>query len=116
MYQIRKVETYSVSQHSETANLDPEKFRELGYEGDSEEEFLNFIAELYFDEVYDQLDEETRTELSKIKEDVNWSEFYNSAWDGENSWFELGQDNPEYRKVGGFEMTHTTETTTDGGW
>jgi len=109
MYQIRKVETYTVSQHTETANLDPEKFRELGYEGDSEEEFINFIAELYIDEVYDQLDEETRNELSKIKEDYSYTEFYNSAWDGENSYYEIGQDNPEWRRTGGFEMRHTTE-------
>jgi len=109
MYQIRKVETYTVLQHTETANLDPEKFREIGYQGNSEEEFLNFVENLEFDEVYDQLDEDTRNELSKIKEDYSWTEFYNSAWDGENSWFELGHNNPEWRKTGGFETTHTTE-------
>jgi uncharacterized protein YfbU (UPF0304 family) len=62
MYQLRKVERYTVLQHTETANIDPEKFRDLGYDGDSEEEFLNFISDLEFDEVYDQLDEETRNE------------------------------------------------------
>jgi len=38
MYKIRKVEKFTILQHTETANLDPEKFRQFGYEGNSEEE------------------------------------------------------------------------------
>lgn len=110
MYQLRKVERYTVLQHTETANLDPEKFRDLGYDGDSEEEFLSFITDLEFDEIYDQLDEETRTELSKIKEDYSWTDYYNSAWDGEESWYDIGQDNDEWKRSGNFEVRHTTES------
>jgi hypothetical protein len=110
MYQLRKVERYTVLQHTETANLDPEKLRDLGYDGDSEEEFLNFISDLEFDEVYDQLDEETRNELAKIKEDYSWTEHYNSAWDGEESWYDIGEDNDEWQRTGKFEIRHTTES------
>ncbi len=109
MYQLRKVESYTLLQHTETANLDPEKFRKFGYEGDSEEEFLYFIQDLEFDDVYEELDEEVRNELSKIKEDYYWTEYYNSAWDGENSWYEIGKDNKEWTKTGGFEIKYSTD-------
>ena len=109
MYQIRKVETFSVLRHTETATLDPEKFRKFVFEGNTEEEFLNFISELDFDEVYDELDQESKDELIKIKEDYDWTEFYNSAWDEEKSWFDIGAENEEFRKTGGFEIRYTTE-------
>mgnify|MGYP000073327165 CR=1 FL=1 len=109
MYQIRKVESFTVLQHTTTANLDPEKFRQFGYEGDSEQEFLDFITELEFDEIYEELDEETRNELGSIKSDYEWTEYYNSAWDGENSWYEIGEENPEWRRTGGFEVRFSNE-------
>lgn len=108
MYQIRKVERYTALQHTETAHLDPEKFRQLGYEGDSEEEFLNFIADLDFDDVYEDLDDETRDELGKIKSEYEWIEYYNSAWDGEDSWYDIGEENDEWPRTGKFEVRHTT--------
>ena len=109
MYQLRKVERFTVLQHTTTAHLDPEKFRDLGYTGNSEEEFLEFINNLDMYDVPDDFDEETRNELAGIKEDYDWTEYYNSAWDGEESWFEIGQDNPEWTRTGGFEVRHTTE-------
>jgi hypothetical protein len=108
MYQIRKTERYTVLQHTETANLDPEKFRQFGYEGDSEEEFLNFISDLEFDDIYEDIDDETKSELSKIKEEYYWTEYYNSAWDGEESWYDIGEDNKEWTRTGGFEIRHST--------
>ena len=116
MYQIRKCETYSVTSKTETANLDPEKFRNISvpYEGNSEEEFLNYISELYIDEVYEELDKETLSELDKIGDDQQWEEWYNSAWDGEASWHEIGEDNPEFSRTGGFEIRHTTNSYQNG--
>jgi hypothetical protein len=72
MYQIRKCETYSVTSKTETANLDPEKFRNISvpYEGNSEEEFLNYISDLYIDEVYEELDKETLEELDKKRAEM----------------------------------------------
>ena len=110
MYQIRKCQTYSVTSKTQTATLNPEKFRNLStpYEGESEEEFVNYISELYIDDIYEELDEETLTELNKFFDDVEWEEWYNSAWDGEESWFDIGEENPEYRRTGGFEVRYTT--------
>ena len=112
MYQIRKCQTYSVTSKTKTAVLDPEKFRNLSipYEGDSEEDFVNYISELYIDDIYDELDEETLSELDKFHDNVEWEEWYNSAWDGEESWFDIGEENEEYRRTGGFEVRHTTTT------
>lgn len=111
MYQIRKCQTYSVTSKTKTAFLDPEKFRNLSipYEGESEEDFVNYISELYIDDIYEELDEETLDELNKFYDNVEWEEWYNSAWDGEESWFEIGEENDEYRRTGGFEVRHTTE-------
>lgn len=111
MYQIRKCQTYSVTSKTKTAFLDPEKFRNLSipYEGDSEEDFVNYISELYVDDIYEELDEETLSELNKFYDDVEWEEWYNSAWDGEESWYDIGEENDEYRRTGGFEVRYTTE-------
>jgi hypothetical protein len=45
MYQIRKCQTYSVTSKTQTATLNPEKFRNLStpYEGESEEEFVKAL-------------------------------------------------------------------------
>jgi len=40
--------------------------------------------------------------------DYSWFEYYNTAWDGENSWFEIGEENPNWTKTGGFEIRHST--------
>ena len=112
MYQIRKCQTYSVTSKTQTANLDPEKFRNLStpYEGDSEEEFVNYISGIYLDDIYEELDEETISELDKFFDNVEWEEWYNSAWDGEESWFDIGEDNDEWQRTGKFEIRHTTES------
>ena len=49
MYQIRKLEKYSVIRHSETAFLDPDDFRQYGYSGETEQEFLEFIENFDLD-------------------------------------------------------------------
>jgi hypothetical protein len=61
MYQIRKCQTWTVTSKTQTATLDPEKFRNLStpYEGDSEEDFVNYVSGLYLDDIYEELDEET---------------------------------------------------------
>jgi hypothetical protein len=111
MYQIRKCQTWTFTSKTQTATLDPEKFRNLStpYEGDSEEDFVNYISGLYLDDIYEELDEETISELDKFFDNVEWEEWYNSAWDGEESWFEVGEENPEYRRTGGFEVRYSTE-------
>jgi hypothetical protein len=110
MYQLRKCETYSVTRQTAVATLDPEKFRNISvpYEGDSEEEFVKYIAGLDFYEINSELDEETANELDKFYDMADWEDWYNSAWDGEETWLEIGEANPEYRRTGGFEARHST--------
>ena len=52
-------ETYSITRQTNTINLDPEKFRHISvpYEGNSEEDFVKYIAELDFYEINSELDE-----------------------------------------------------------
>jgi hypothetical protein len=109
MYQVRKIERYTVLRHTDTVNLDPDKFRILGYDGDNEQDFLVFIENLDFSEINDVLDQETLKKLSLIKENFNWTEFYNTTWDSDDSWFESGiEDINESQRSGYFETRYTT--------
>ena len=51
----------------------------------------------------------TRQKLDKFFDDIEWEEWYNSAWDGEESWFDIGEENQEYSRTGGFEVRHSTD-------
>ena len=110
MYQLRKCETYSITRQTKTINLDPEKFRNISvpYEGNSEEDFVKYIADLDFYEINSELDEESANELDKFYDMVDWEEWYNSAWDEEDNWVEIGESNPEYSRTGGFNVRHST--------
>jgi len=113
MIQIRKSQQYTVTSVTEVAKLDPEKFRNLSttpYTGETDEDFMNYIEELGYDlyDLYDELDEETQTELDKLFDNADWDEIHSTAWDGEDSWFEVGEVDEEYRKTGGFRVDHDT--------
>ena len=116
MFQIRKCERYTSYLCSEPATLDPEKFKNLTipFEGETEEEFLNYISEnawefMDSEELWNSLDEETQNELSKIIE-PDMTEYSNSAWKFEDSWHESGRIDETWTKTGGFEAIHTTDT------
>lgn len=106
MYQIRKCKQFTSYQAGEVANLDPEKFRNLSipYEGSSEQEFFDYLTENSYEleEIYEEMDEETTTELEKLWM-PQYEEYSNSEYKFEDSWYELGKVNPEYRKTGEFE-------------
>ena len=108
MYQLRKGQNYRVYIVTQVANLDPEKFRNLPtpYEGSSEEDFMKYIDELGYDvyDMYEELDEETKGEIDKLYDNAEWDEVYNSTWDGEDSWIEIGERDEKYRKTGGFNI------------
>lgn len=116
MYQIRKCQSITIVSKTQTANLDPEKFRNLSvpYEGNSEEEFVNYINELDFGQLYEEndisaeLDQQSVLELNKFYEDAQWEEWYNSAFDAEESWLEIGEEDVTFRRSGGFEVRHST--------
>lgn len=112
-YQIRKRENVTIYLASDIVELDDEAFRNLEknpYTGNSEEEFLNYIAGLdTWDGMPEDLDWDQADQLSKIKGDeVDMKEFSNSAQKFEDSWFELGEANEEYVKAGGFKLKIST--------
>ena len=42
----------------------------------------------------------------KIHEEADWTEIYNSTWDRESSWFEIGKKDSDYKL--GFDVKHST--------
>ena len=115
MYQIRLVERRTVMTTSEVANLDPEKFRNLSipYEGDSEEDFLNYISSLYFEDVYDELrelDEDTLNEFLKLNDNISRTQFFDSSTKGSDEWYELGEYDIDHIKNGRFRTDFSTDS------
>jgi len=98
-YQIRKCEQYTVWQSSEVIELDPEYFKTLSenpYNGSSEEEFLKYIEEYLVscrnEGFPEELDSSIADQLNKLIENIEWTEYHNSCWKGENSWMEIGEN------------------------
>jgi hypothetical protein len=121
MYQIRKCVTYTLVDATEVSNLNPEHFRNLSvpYEGNSEEEFLEYLDDNQYEfyELSGELEEqgfkETAEELDKIGDGSDYTTISNSAIKGEESWLELGEKDEKATKWGEFSPTHDTQTTQD---
>ena len=112
-YKIRKRENLTVYLASQVIELDPNDFRKLDgdpYTGDSQEEFLNYISSFNTDDnsLTDQLDESVKEELQKLGENIEWTEFGNSAQKGSDEWYELGEEDESYRRTGGFNISCST--------
>jgi len=108
MYKIRKTQKVTTIYTTEVAEINPESFKTLSipFLGSTEEDFLYYIQDnrSELEEITDELDPATISELNKLL-DPTWIEIYNSAWDGEESWFESGEQVSENH----FEVNHTTE-------
>ena len=111
MYQIRKCKQYTAYLAATPASLDPDKFRNLSvpYEGSSEQEFFDYLTNNSYEleEIYEELDEETKTEMEKIWY-PEYEEYSNSEYKFEDSWYESGKENEEWRKTGNFEIFYST--------
>lgn len=117
MYTLRKCEKYTNWEATDAVQLDPEDFRnihEFPYEGETEEDFVNYIQELYNEDWYDicdQLEEEGKTDVadaiaSLFEGDL---EIYSSTTDSyANEWFDIGEVDESYRKYGGFNSRFST--------
>jgi hypothetical protein len=112
MYQIRKCERVTINYCSGVANLEPEKFKKISipFEGETEEEFLNYISQntWEFGDIWNEFDEETQNQLDVLLE-PEMTEYANSSWKGEDSWHELGRVDESWTKTGGFEVNNSTE-------
>jgi hypothetical protein len=110
--QIRKCERVTSYSATEVANLNPDDFRNISFpfEGESDEEFLSYLDENRYEleEIWEEFSEETLGELNKLWE-PEWTEYSNSAWNGEDSWLESGEVNTEYTKTGDFEVMNSTD-------
>jgi hypothetical protein len=108
---IRKCERIVVWNATDVANLNPDDFRNLSvpFEGESDEEFLAYLEgnKWELEEIYEEISEDVLNELNKLWE-PEWTEYSNSAWDGEDSWYESGEEDESYRKTGGFEVLNST--------
>jgi len=111
--QIRKCERVTVYNTTEVANLNPDDFRNLSipFEGEGDEEFLAYLEDSKYEleEIYEEIDEDVLNELNKLWE-PEWTEYSNSAWNGEDSWLESGEVNEEHSKTGGFEVLNSTNS------
>jgi hypothetical protein len=110
-YKIRKRENMMTS---EIIELDPNDFRNLEenpYTGDSQEEFLDYIGNLNleFDSPSEELAYETQDKLSKLGQNVKWTEFGNLAMSGSYTWYELVEEDEGYSRTGGFNISCATE-------
>jgi hypothetical protein len=108
---IRKCERVVVFNATDVANLNPDDFRNLSvpFEGESDEEFLAYLEDNKWEleDIYEEIDQDVLNELNKLWE-PEWTEYSNSAWDGEDSWLESGEEDESYRKTGGFEVLNST--------
>jgi hypothetical protein len=108
---IRICERVVVWNSTEVANLNPEDFRKLSvpFEGESEEEFLTYLEEYKWEleDIYEEINEDVLNELNKLWE-PEWTEYSNSAWNGEDSWLESGEEDESCRKTGGFDVKNST--------
>lgn len=109
---LRKVERYTVWEASKPIEVNVEALRKCDppYEGDTNEELLEYLEENVYNE-YDWCENETNKEVygegesyDLIMQEVYDMEVYSDTRDKfEDSWIELGTPNEEYRKTGRFE-------------
>lgn len=122
MFTIRKVERKTIWQATTPVSLNPEIFSKLKsfpFTSSFKEEydFLNYIKGLYRldyetkEIIFQELNEvgsEDQAELLQILFDFEMDIYSDSSYDGEDSWFESGNINPDYRGYGGFESVVST--------
>ncbi len=110
--EIRKVETYICTDASAPVKLNVEEFKKCNppFKGSTEEEFMDYL--------YEEVDwlEDFVEENKKILSEDNIESLdsliypmmdimYDSRNKGEDSWYEIGKTNPEYRRSNEFEVT-----------
>jgi hypothetical protein len=111
-HQIRKVESITIYRSTCVVELDDNKFRKLEdtpYTGNSQEEFMTYLASLDFEFPPEDLDDKTASKLMEIKES-EWTEYSNSCEHGSDVWLQIGEADESYRKTGGFRVDDQIES------
>lgn len=109
---VRKIETWTISAASEPIEVNVEALRkcEPPYEGDSEQELVNYLQNEVWGE-YEFYENETNKEVYGedavydlvMEECYVENEFFDSRTKGEDTSLQVGVPNEEYTKNGGFQ-------------
>lgn len=115
---VRKVETWTISSASEPIEVNVEALRkcEPPYEGDSDQELVNYLQNNVFME-YEFYENETNIEAYGedavfdlvMEEAYVDNEFFDSRNKSEDSSLQIGVPNEEWSKYGGFQPSATGE-------
>lgn len=111
-YQIRKVESITIYRSTCTVELDEKKFKKLKenpYKGNSQEEFMVYLATMDFENPPYDLDDKTASKLYEIK-NSEWTEYANSCEKGSDVWLQIGEADESYYKTGGFRVDDQIES------
>jgi hypothetical protein len=111
-YKIRKAETVTSYRATCVVELDDKKFKKLEdnpYIGDTEEEFMVYLASLDFQDPPYDLDEKTTQLLRSIAES-SFEEYRNSCENGSDVWLQIGENDEAYYKTGGFKVNNQIES------
>lgn len=118
-YQLRKCEKYTNWEATEAVELNPDDFTDLPdfpYDGDveSEQEFVEYIQELYYEDWYDICDQLEKLGKIELSDQISMlfegdMDIYSSTTDKEaNEWFDIGEVDKSYFKYGGFNSKYNT--------
>lgn len=94
--ELRRCIEYTVNEATESVSLDMEDFRTLSipFTGQDKEEFLDYLQDEFEPnqwDLFDELSKDNQEKLDKFFDMAEWEETYNSALDGETSWYEVGK-------------------------
>jgi hypothetical protein len=118
MYTLRRAERYTNWEATKAVELNPENFRDLTvvdpYEGETEQDFVDYVQYLYHEDFYEVCEKledighiDDADALSMLFEGE--MEIYSSTTDKyATEWFDIGEEDAEYRKWGGFNVRHST--------
>ena len=103
---FRATEYFTIHAATEPVELDSDLFPD--FEGETEQEFFDYISENYNDLAEDEsLPEEVRDALWTLIEDEKF-DYFNSCTKGYEGDIQMGQPNETWHKTGGFEVELTT--------
>ena len=110
---VRKIETWTISSASDPIEVNVEALRkcEPPYEGDSEQELVNYLQNNVFME-YEFYENENNKEVYGedavydlcMEEAYVENEFFDSRTKGEDTSIQVGIPNEEWSKYGGFQV------------
>lgn len=105
----RSVTIYEASDPVTFSHKEIQSLRELEsepFEGESAQDFVKYLLDLYPDDHYDSLDLPLYEKLMSLNE---FNEYANSLEKGSNECVEYGEIDPAYHRFGGFNAKYSTE-------